>query len=93
MSYLSDLIVENRFAPIEHIFGNHRFCTGQCPGKKRALEKAKAAAAATAATKETTFPTDAKETIPLTNITTASASAKETSILPPGANDPDNGRD
>ena len=38
LSSPSDLIFKNRFAPIEHIFGNHRFCTGQCPGKKRALE-------------------------------------------------------
>eukprot|EP00978_Attheya_sp_CCMP212_P021465 scaffold62688_cov40-Attheya_sp.AAC.2 len=31
--------IANKRAPLEHLFGNHEFCTEQCPGKKAFLMK------------------------------------------------------
>ena len=32
-------IIANKSAPLEHVFGNHEFCTDQCPGKNAFLLK------------------------------------------------------
>jgi hypothetical protein len=31
--------IANKLAPLEHIFGNHEFCTEQCPGKRAIVSK------------------------------------------------------
>jgi hypothetical protein len=35
----SKTFVVNTLGPLEHLFGNHKFCTEQCPGKKAYMAK------------------------------------------------------
>ena len=35
----SKTFMANKLGPLEHLFGNHKFCTEQCPGKKAYLAK------------------------------------------------------
>eukprot|EP00978_Attheya_sp_CCMP212_P020937 scaffold60603_cov40-Attheya_sp.AAC.1 len=30
--------ITNKLAPLEHLFGNHKCCTENCPGKKATLK-------------------------------------------------------
>eukprot|EP00978_Attheya_sp_CCMP212_P000574 scaffold1113_cov62-Attheya_sp.AAC.2 len=33
------MFIANKLGPLEHLFGNHEFCTEQCPGKKAYMAK------------------------------------------------------
>eukprot|EP00978_Attheya_sp_CCMP212_P031549 scaffold119769_cov36-Attheya_sp.AAC.1 len=35
----SKTFIANKLGPLEHLFGNHEFCTEQCPGKKAYMAK------------------------------------------------------